>query len=179
MNIPYGGQVQYICFIWIWFVELTKQVQCDVICDTGYGPIRYCYGLTAYCCGPHSDQCCWQKIYKLWWFWVVAFVVLSGLFACCGYYCTNNRNPGYDSDESGFNLFRRFRRSSYVPYNRHDEHDEWKPYQQRVSLPPYTPSPNMETASSSVDPNPPQNLPYLVICMERMQKYLNLFASVD
>uniref|UniRef100_H2ZHY3 Vesicular, overexpressed in cancer, prosurvival protein 1 n=1 Tax=Ciona savignyi TaxID=51511 RepID=H2ZHY3_CIOSA len=161
MTNLYGSHTHYLLFISIWMTEFLQQVYCDVICDSGFGPIRYCYGLTAYCCGEHHDKCCWEKIYKLWWFWVVAFVVISGIFACCGYYCTNNRHD-YEPEDSSFSWFRRFRRTSSTPYMRHGEaEDEWKPYQQRVSLPPYTPPDTVEATSSSIDPNPPQNLPYL------------------
>nr|CAB3267618.1 vesicular, overexpressed in cancer, prosurvival protein 1-like [Phallusia mammillata] len=144
----------------LWIFYLVDFVKADVVCDAGFGyPLRYCYGITAYCCGNHYQNCCWQEIWKVWWFWVVAFVVITAIFSCCGYYCSSN-NDGYGGflrRNSSFNVFRRFSR-----YSRRDSEEEaWKPYRPQVELPPYSPSTSTEITGTSVDPNPPQNLPYL------------------
>lgn len=56
-------------------------------------------------------------------FWVVAFVIITAVFSCCGYYCssTNDGYGGLVRRSSSFNMFRRFRRYSSI-----DESEAWK-----------------------------------------------------
>lgn len=128
-------------------MQLVSITKGDVFCGTENpltdAHVTYCYGITAYCCGYLRERCCWDSIWKIWWFWVVVLVVLGALFSCIGYFCTcvndDWSNQGRVSPlyaiRDGFR-----RRFSSTPGSA-DATDPYKDYrEQTVLLPPYYPS---------------------------------------
>ncbi|CAK8672106.1 unnamed protein product [Clavelina lepadiformis] len=149
-----------VCMGLLWILLPIDFAMADAICSSSRRyPVKYCYGITAYCCGSHLQNCCWEEIWKVWWFWVIVFVVLTALFACLGYYCSavaSEPTYGVLRTES-FNIFHRFRRSPSQGYEPIDE--SWKP-PDHVELPPYTPTAS-QSAPLPTDSNISQNMPYL------------------
>nr|XP_039274143.1 uncharacterized protein LOC120348093 [Styela clava] len=125
------------------YIELTLA---DVFCGSHlpeFGQhVRFCYGITAYCCGFQDGHCCWDSIWKIWWFWVVVLVVLGALFSCIGYFCTCI-NDDYNSTGrvSPFFAIRDGIRRRFSTQSSADVDDPFKEYRDRaVMLPPYYPT---------------------------------------